>query len=307
MSDLLVFLNPLAGGGRAPALWARLCRRVPELGAARLVASDEALAEALADDADRADDADDADDADARLRRLLVVGGDGTLNRVVNRLDALGALARRAVGILPAGTGCDFARTLGVPRQPERAARRLLAATPRPVDLLELRRGGMRRLVVNVASAGVSGMVDEMVNARSARGELAYLACTLRGLARYRPVPCRVRLDGEAWYEGPVFLLAVANGRSFGKGMKVAPLAAVDDGLADVVLVRDVPRWQLPLQLPRIYLGTHLASPFVTWRRAREVDLEPLAPLPLLDLDGETEPSGSFTVRVLPGALTMLA
>lgn len=295
MNDVVVFLNPYAGGGRAPTVWARLCRDVPALGAALVTTDDDALARAL------------VNGASTERRRLLVVGGDGTLHRVVNRLDALGALERVAVGILPAGTGCDFARTLGLPRHPQRAARRLLAATPRPVDLLELRCQGERRLVVNVASAGISGVVDEMVNARPERGELAYLACTLRGLARYRPVSCRVRVDGEPWYEGPVFLLAVANGRSFGKGMQVAPRAAIDDGLAEVVLVGNVPRWQLPLQLPRIYLGTHLASRFVTYRRAREVELEPLAPLPLLDLDGETAPSGPLTLRVLPGALAMLA
>lgn len=289
--ELVVYVNPAAGGGRGAAIHARLAARLPELAAARAVRSRAELAAALA----------------AGAGRVLSIGGDGTLNLVVQELAAAGALARTALGVVPAGTGCDFGRAFGLPHEPLAAARRALAAAPRPVDLLELDCRGERRLVVNVASAGVSGLVDEAVNASPGRGQLAYLAATLRALARYRPVACRVAVDGEPWYEGPTFLLAIANGTSFGKGMKVAPRARADDGLADVVLVREVPRWRLPLELPRIYLGTHLSSRFVRWRTARTVALEPLAPLPPLDLDGETAPSGPLTVRVLPGALRLLA
>ena len=109
-----------------------------------------------------------------------------------------------------------------------------------------------------------------------------------------------MEVDGELWHDGGVFLLAVANGRSFGKGMRIAPRAEVDDGLADLVLVRPLPGWQVPLQLPRLYLGRHLGSPYVDWRRARRVRLEPAGGLPPFDLDGETLPSGAGRVRTPP-------
>jgi len=135
------------------------------------------------------------------------------------------------------------------------------------------------------------------------RGTAAFLTATLKALSLYRPFAGRVELDGEPWYEGEVFLLAVANGRSFGKGMRVAPRAEVDDGLADVVLVRPMPRWQIPLRMPRIYLGTHLDQPSVAWRRARRVRLEPTGPLPPFDVDGELLASGAATFEMLPGAV----
>jgi len=239
--------------------------------------------------------------------RLLVVGGDGTLHRSVNLLDAAGALPELPLALLPIGTGCDFARSVALPPRPRAVIARLLAARPRAIDLLEVGPAAQRRLAVNVASAGISGLVDELVNGKPQRGALAFFAATLRALARFRAVPCRVAVDGEPWHEGATYLLAVANGTSFGKGMRIAPAARLDDGLADVVLVRGAARWQLPFQLPRLYLGTHLSAPFVAFRRAREVRLEPLAPLPPLDLDGETAPAGAATFRVLPGRLRLLA
>ena len=124
---------------------------------------------------------------------------------------------------------------------------------------------------------------------------------------RYRPVRCRVVVDGEAWYEGDILVLAIANGACFGRGMRIAPQAQLDDGLADVVLVGGVPRWQLALRLPQLYRGTHLESRYVRWRRGRDVRFEPLAPLPPFDLDGECFASAAARFTVLPGALRVLA
>lgn len=291
MTDLVVYLNPRAGGGRCRAAFERLAATLAPLRQAPVVEDGDQLAAALA--------------AGTPIR-LLVVGGDGTLHWVVNDLVRRALLDRVAVGILPAGTGGDFARALGLPRDLERAAAAVLAAAPRPIDLFELDCAGERHRVVNVASAGISGRVDELVNAEPERGSLTFLKCTLQALLHYAARPCRVELDGARWYEGPAYLFAMANGTSFGKGMKVAPRAVLDDGLADVVLVRDVPRWRIPLRLPRIYLGTHLASRFVAYARAREIAYTPLEPIPPLDLDGETSPSGPLVLRVLPGALRIL-
>jgi diacylglycerol kinase (ATP) len=133
------------------------------------------------------------------------------------------------------------------------------------------------------------------------------LRATLAALWRYRCVPVRVSLDDREWYEGPLFLLAVANGTTFGKGMRVAPQARPDDGLLDVVAVGEVSGWELLLRLPQVYLGRHLHARPVLHARARKVCLEPLAPLPPLDADGETYPSGPVTFTIAPGALRIAA
>jgi diacylglycerol kinase (ATP) len=156
---------------------------------------------------------------------------------------------------------------------------------------------------INIASAGVGGLVDETVNAIPKRGRTAFLRATLQALRRYRCVPVRVSADGEAWYEGPLFVLAVANGTTFGKGMRVAPRARPDDGLFDLVLVGEVAGWELIRRLPQLYLGRHLGARPVRYRRAREVRLEPQGSLPVFDADGETYSSGAATFTLLPGAL----
>jgi diacylglycerol kinase (ATP) len=161
--------------------------------------------------------------------------------------------------------------------------------------------------VLNVASAGISGVVDEAVNARPDRGPAAYLAATLGAIWRYRNRPCRVSVDGEPWFEGEIFLLAVANGTCFGRGMRIAPEARFDDGEADVVLIAPMARWQLVFQMPRIYRGTHLAGArYVHWRRGREVRIEPLTPFPPFDLDGEVFAADAARFTLLPAALRVL-
>lgn len=298
MSDTVFVINPAAAGGRARALWSGLCNARPELERARVV---------MADDADSTVAAIEEVLA-GPVQRLVVVGGDGTLHLAANTVLARGRGAAVALGLVPAGTGSDLARTLDLPRDPEAALMRAVNGLPRILDAIQLEtEDGRRRYVVNIASAGISGMVDAAVNASPRRGAGAYLWATLSALWRYRPRACRVVVDGTQWYNGPMFLLAVANGRCFGRGMRVAPRAELDDGLADVVLVKSLPRWQLPLRLPRLYLGTHLRLRAVRWRRARHVRVEPHEELPPFDVDGEVMPSAAAELTILPGALRVSA
>lgn len=237
------------------------------------------------------------------VERVVAVGGDGTVHFAVNRLHAGGHLGDVALGVVPAGTGSDLARTLGLPLRPAEALATALGPGERRIDLLEVTTAAASRVALNVASVGISGLVAGRVNLRRHRRPTAYLGATLRALVLYRPFWGRVVCDGETWHEGGIFLLAVANGPTFGRGMRVAPEAAVDDGLADVVVIRPIPAWRVPLELPRLYTGTVLASPFAAWRRARTVRLETDDPLPPLELDGETVPGAPAEVAVLPGAL----
>ncbi len=302
IEETAVLVNPAAGGGRAGRVWDRLVAAVPELAGARRVAGAGAgaaraeLEELLAGD----------------MRRLIAVGGDGTAHLAANAILAAGRGERVDFGLVPAGTGSDLARGLDLPARPEAALRRALAAAPRPIDAIEIRTdAGERRWAVNTASAGLSGAVVVGINANPRRGKLAYLSATLRGLLRYRPAVCRVEVDGEELYDGEIFLAAVANGRYFGNGMKVAPEARLDDGHLDVVAVPPVPLWHLPYRLPQFLTGRHLKLPIVRFRKARRVRLEPRQggpdPFPPYEVDGEVLASGPAELRVLPGALRVLA
>jgi diacylglycerol kinase (ATP) len=294
VSGLVVFVNEKSGRGRARWLLDRLREREARLYHAVVVSAPTADTARVA--LDRA--------LDAAPERVVIFGGDGTTHLVANRILDRGQQASVTLGLVPAGTGSDFARALRIPRVIFGAMTRALDGAPEPVDALRVATDdGLSRHALNVASAGISGLVDEEVNALRRRGTISYLAATLRALGRYRNVPCRVTVDGECWHEQPMLLLAVANGRTFGNGMRIAPHASPRDGLADVVLVGPVPKAQLPFRLPQIYLGTHLRTRYVRFGRGRVVRLEPLAPLPPLDLDGETLTPGAVTISVVPGAL----
>ena len=293
MSSTLVLVNRAAGGGRAGAFWERVEPLARAISAFEVVlpadaaASRAAVGQALV----------------AGCRRIVAVGGDGTVHLVVNELLAADRAGDVTIGVMPAGTGSDLARSLAIPRDSAAALTRALLGPPQPLDAGRCECLGARLFFVNVASAGLSGLVDEKVNAMPRRGRTAYALATLAALVRYRSIPVRVELDGEAWYEGPLFVLAVANGTTFGKGMLVAPDSAPDDGWFDVVLVGRVTALELARHLPKVYFGRHIGAKPVRYRRARLVRLTPLAPLPSFDVDGEVYTSGAASFSVMPGAL----
>ncbi len=293
MKEALVIVNPAAGGGRAGETWSQLeplAHRLAEVASVTPAGADAtraAVAAAL----------------EEGYGRIVAFGGDGTAHLVAGALLAAGAGDRVTLGVVPAGTGSDLSRALAISRAVPRALRRALLGPPAPLDAGRCVGEKSSFFFVNVASAGVGGRVDEMVNAMPGRGTSAFLRATLAALRQYRCVPVRIALDGEAWFEGPILVAAVANGTCFGKGMHVAPRARPDDGLFDVVVAGEIGGLDLLRRLPQLYLGLHLNAKPVHYRRAREVRLEPLAPLPVFDADGETYPSGPATFTLLPGAL----
>ena len=293
MSRALVLVNPAAGGMRAGKLWERLRSEAESLARIDVVtpaspeASATAVREAIA----------------AGCDRVVAVGGDGTAHLVATVLLEAGQGNAVTLGLVPAGTGSDLARALDIPRDPVAALRRALQGPPRPMDAGRCSGEAASFYFINIASAGIGGMVDEMVNAMPGRGKTAFLRATLMALRHYRCARVSIELDGRAWYHGPVLLMAVANGTTFGKGMRFAPNAVVDDGLFDVGVVEEVTGLKLLRKLPKVYAGSHLGLKEVRFQRARSVRLTPLETLPVFDVDGETYPSGPATFTILPGAL----
>jgi YegS/Rv2252/BmrU family lipid kinase len=248
------------------------------------------------------------------FQRLVVAGGDGTLSEVVTGLVEAGASAHVELGVLPLGTGGDFPRTLGIPRDLDLAIQAIATGAARPLDAgrVEFRDRDGRpasSCFVNVASLGISGRVVEIVNRalKVLPGQLAFLLGTLRALASYRRAHVALRLDGEAMFDGDLVLAAAANGRWFGGGMQVAPDAKPDDGVFDVVVVGGLSRTRLLARLPGLYRGTHVRDAAVQVRRGRVLEADAPGERVWLELDGE--PLGTLPARIelLPGALRVVA
>jgi len=248
----------------------------------------------------------------AGVDRVVAAGGDGTTSEVVSGILAAGLGERAELGLLPLGTGGDLARTVGAPRALVAAAERIASAEARPVDAGRVhyrdRRGKpATTFFLNVTSLGVSGLVTEMVEdtPKALGGRLAFLLGTLRALARFRPAPVSLRLDGSPLHEGELVLAAAANGRYFGGGMHIAPPARIDDGLLDVVVVPGLSRLRLLRELPRIYRGTHLEVPEVLHARGRRLEADAEPGTVRLEIDGEPLGFLPAEVELLPGALRL--
>lgn len=225
---------------------------------------------------------------------ILACGGDGTLSEVVNGLLETDIPA----GLIPAGTGNDFARTIGMSPQPAQAAQQILGGGPVPVDLLEVGETGI--VALNIIGAGFDAAVARRMNAQTRNaGFLAYLSAVLLELADLRPTELRLRIDGAEW-QGRALLVAVANAQSYGAGMRIAPQASITDGLLDVVLVREMSRLHFLRSLPLVFRGAHLSHSHVQVWQGREVHIETAEPAPVL-VDGDLRAHTPLTVRVLPG------
>jgi YegS/Rv2252/BmrU family lipid kinase len=244
---------------------------------------------------------------------IVGVGGDGTANEVVSGVLEAGLGESTRVGLLPFGTGGDLPRTLGIPRDVDRAVAQLASGKVRRIDAGRVEFTGRdgrpaTTWFVNIASFGLSALVCEKVNAapKALGGRGSFLVGTLRALASFRSRDVTLRVDGALLHEGPLVFATAANGRYFGGGMQVAPQALPDDGLLDVVVVRDAPRTRLLSQIPSIYRGDHLDLPEVSVARGARIEAEAEPGEVWVELDGE--PLGTLPARfeVLPGALAWI-
>ncbi|MBP7148503.1 MAG: diacylglycerol kinase family lipid kinase [Acidobacteria bacterium] len=237
---------------------------------------------------------------DRGTARVIAVGGDGTLNEVLNGL--AGQLERLELGLVPLGTGNDFARAAQVPAELDGALDLLAGGRARRVDVLEVRWDGGRRLALNASSGGFSTVLDEKLDpgVKEWLGALAYLVAAGRALPESRSHRVRVELDGECLDE-TLYNFVVANGGFVGGGVPVAPGARFDDGLAEIVLFPVRPVLQLAAVVAKVVSGTHADDPGVVLRRARRIVI---AADPPMGFNADGEPAGETPVsyEVLPGA-----
>jgi YegS/Rv2252/BmrU family lipid kinase len=289
-ADGAVFLvNPASANGATGKRWPELRRRARELG----LDGEAVLSERPRHLIELAREA-------ARSHRLLVVvGGDGTLNEVVNGVAGLDA----ELAVLPAGTGQDFGRTHGIPTAFDEAVRVAVDGTARAVDLGRVTFREGERWFANVGSAGMSGAVAERANGMTKRfgGRATFFWALLREFAAWKNAEVTVTLD-DAERRGRMHDVIVANGRWHGGGMKLAPDAHADDGLFDVVLVGDVTKLDFMTTAPKLYSGRHVGHPRIEVLRSATVTVDGAAPLPI-ELEGEQVGTTPARFEVVPSAL----
>jgi YegS/Rv2252/BmrU family lipid kinase len=244
-----------------------------------------------------------AEAARAGVALVVAVGGDGTLNEVVNGLAPLRGEHPVTIGALMTGRGRDACRNLGLARDPRLAARCLTEGRVVARDLGLARWPGGQRYFLGSAGAGFDAVVATRAGARG--GRLVYPRAVLTSLREYRPAETTVRLDDADAWAGPAASVVVCNGGWFGGGMRIAPDARPDDGLLDVVRLGALGRFELVRWLPTVYWGGHLANPRIATRRAVRVQVDSPAPLPV-QLDGELGAHTPLDVEICPGALRLL-
>lgn len=247
---------------------------------------------------------------------VIGVGGDGTLNEIANGFFEENKIINpeAQLAIVPSGTGCDFIRSLNLPTSLKKALKVLSQAVAKRVDVgrvTYINQEGKReqRLFLNVADFGVGGEVVHEVNRkRLERKASSYFRTLITTMIRYRSKKIKLKIDGLELPENDFLIGAVANGRIFGKGMKIAPLAEVDDGLFDLVLIRGMKFFEFLRNSWKIFTGTHLSHPKTSLWKARFLDAQPAhEEKVILELDGEEVGYLPATFEIIPSQLLVKA
>jgi diacylglycerol kinase family enzyme len=294
-------VNPASGGGAAPAAVVPVARILRDHGASVDVTyspGPRAMGALVAAAVKKGD-------------VVVSVGGDGMLSSLAGLVSAAGG----TLGVVPAGRGNDFARMLGLPSDPASVAALLLDGEVRDVDLVCLTLpGGEPRLVAGSVYSGVDARAGEIVDrAQWLPRKLQYPWAALRSLATYSPARYVVSVDGvESSYDAAN--VVVANSAYYGSGMKIAPAAAVSDGILDVVVIEAASKLALMRSLPKVYDGGHVSLPEVTVLTGARVELRATGVRPV-PVGGDGEPLGQLppltgapaVVEVRPGALRVIA
>jgi diacylglycerol kinase (ATP) len=295
-SHTTVFLvNPASGNGATGKRWPELARRASALG----LQGDTLLSEHPGHLIEL------ARDAVARGAELVVaVGGDGTLNEVVNGVAGRGV----ELATIPLGTGMDFGRTYGIPTKFDDAVRVAVEGDLRTIDAGRVTYRTWagetaERYFANVSSVGMSGAVAQRANGMSKAlgGKATFFYALTRVFFEWQNTEVTVRLD-DAERRGRMHDVIVANGVWHGGGMKLAPDAVPDDGQFDVVLIGDVSKVDFLTTAPKIYKGKHVHHPKVEVLRSKRVEVDAPVQLPI-ELEGEQVGTTPATFEVVPAAL----
>lgn len=291
-APVVVIANPVAGRGKAGKRIGAATTRLRELGVdheVQVAASPEEMESSCREAAEHG------------AEIVAVIGGDGTVSCAVNGLLGTGA----ALAVLPAGTGDDFAASIGA--RPFRSAIRLLTdPTVVSIDVARVRTSEGERSFVNVAGAGFDSEVNEAANAMTVNlgGTGTYVAALVKTLSRFTPARYALDVDGTN-VETDAMLVVIGNGRSYGGGMKVLPDASLVDGMLDLCIVEALSKTAFLRAFPKVFMGRHTTHPKVRMMRARSITVEADRTLQV-HADGERAGALPASFDVMPAALRVV-
>lgn len=285
-------VNPKAGRGLSAASFDNLRKLASRAGAGFVVSRSAAD---LGEQARRA--------AEDGVERLLVAGGDGTMHHAIQGL----ANTPCALGVVPVGTGNDLSGTLKIPPDLDVAVQRALAGTIRPIDLIRTGEAWS----ASYLGVGFDSETTEFANqVKILRGPLIYPYSVIHTLATFQPPAMRVVHD-EGVFEGRVMFVTLASLPRFGGGMQIAPQAQIDDGLLDLVIVKEISRRALLAVFPKVYSGKHVGHPACLFFRTRRAEITVVdRPMTLYGGGEPVRPMAAgepVAAEVAPGSLSVVA
>jgi len=293
--DTRIIINPNAGSaGDLEAVKAALAERP---GTEICVSEKKGDAEELAREAVR-----------RGVRTVVAAGGDGTLNEVLNGLseDFAGGPGRVRLGLLPLGTGNDFARSIGVPADLAAALGHLDAGRTQRIDVALASFQDGQRYFLNMSAGGFSSLVSEKAHeAKDRWGPLAYMRGAVDALPELEAFEATITLSGAETIRMEIYNLVISNGRYVAAGIPVAPQAKLDDGLLDVMIAPATAIPNLALLIPQVLLGRHLNSDLLLFRKATRIEIDSTPPM-TFNVDGEILNQEPALFELLPRALEVV-
>ena len=282
-------LNPTAGSGFAVSLMERIALKMDEREIPYEILRTACPGDATVIAARCA--------ADPEIKAVVSVGGDGTASEVAAGLAGTG----KPMGIIPGGTGNDFIKSAGIPKDPMDAFEFMLDRAASPVDTGEINGD----FFLNVCGTGFDVTVLECAEEKKKkhRGLTPYLLGLLQAIRLFKPVSLEISVDGEP-YPGEYLICSIANGRYIGGGIPICPAADAADGKLDVVMIRSVPRWRIPFYLPGLMMSRDLKFRITRHVTTSEVSISGKGLK--FNIDGEIHPMNSAVFRIRPGSLMLI-
>ncbi|MFC1908044.1 diacylglycerol/lipid kinase family protein [Chloroflexota bacterium] len=297
-----VIVNPVAGAYSTRHKWSRINKLLRYIG----LSFDFAYTEGVGHAIELARVA-----ASGSYQYIVAIGGDGTINEVANGILNSTNPTETSLGVVNTGTGSDFVRSIGIPRDYTSACSFLTSPRRSLIDIgvIEYKNKGqsLQRFFVNAAGAGFDAVAVEATSKlpKYFGGTIPYVGGILRTLLSYKNKSVTIRI-GNRVENTRILSIIVANGGYFGGGMHVAPKAKLNDSLLDVVTVGDIGKFELLRALPMVYKGTHITHPKVSMEKATHITIESAERF-LVHADGELLGEGPASFRLMPSALSIVA
>ncbi len=298
-SDWFVLVNPSSGGGKAMRIWPGIKASMKKRSMAFIYSKTEFPGHALSIIEDA---------LNKGFRRFIAVGGDGTLHETVNALMLQDKVDKGicSIGLIPVGTGNDWARHYGIPRKYELAIDRILQnnLVKQDIGVLELKGDDPKTIYFNnLAGVGFDGYVVEKIHRFKHWGAFAYLAGAMISLATYKNFQARIGL-GKENFSGRIFMLIAGIGRYSGGGMQLTHDPVSDDGKFDISLVPAISKPEIIKFLPKLFNGKAGSDRRVKSSKSISLNVDIMDQAPFIQADGELIGRGSFRARIIPSALS---